>query len=103
MRPLTKKYIFECKLKGEPVKIWAEYYEDKKSSWLKDIEILEDAGVVTPLKDEFRRFLYDTVVIYPSDQYNPGGIKHWLRKNTMLTFKKGRGDTYHVYPDQDDD
>ena len=102
MRPLTKKYIFECKLKGETVQIWAEYYDGKKSSWLKDIDILEDAGVITLMKDGFRKFLYDIVVIYPADQYNPGGIKHWLCKGTMLTFKKGP-DTYHVYPDQSDD
>ncbi len=106
MKPLTKKYIFECKLKGEPVRIWSEYYSSKKSSfrssWLKDIEILENAGIVTPLKDEFRTFLYNTVVIYPGDQYNPDGIKHWLRKGTSLTFKKGH-ETYHIYPDQDDD
>ncbi len=102
MRPLTKKYIFECKLKGKTVRIWAEYYDGKNSSWLKDIEILEDAGIVTRMKDEFRRFLYDVVVIYPGDQYNPDGIKHWMIKGTMMTFKKGH-DTYHIYPDRGDD
>ena len=106
MRPLTKKYIFECKLKGEAVKIWVEYYDSKNFSWLKDVDILEDSGVITPMADGFRRFLYDTVVIYPRDQHNPGGIKHWLDKGTMLTFTKGdnKYQVYpHVYPEHDDD
>lgn len=102
MRPLTKKYIFECRLKGETINIWAEYYDGKKTCWLKDVEILEEAGIVTPLVNEIRTFLYDAAVIYPGDQYNPEGLKHWLRKGTSLSFRKG-SNTYHVYPDQDDD
>lgn len=102
MRPLTKKYIFECKLKGEPIKIWAEYYGNGNATWLKDVDILEDAGIITSLDNEIRTFLYDTVVIYPADQYNPSGIKHWLHKDTTLVFKKGSS-VYDTYPNRDDD
>ncbi len=45
MRPLTKKYIFECKLKGEPIDL--SHYAGKKKAWASAVRKLIEFEILT--------------------------------------------------------
>lgn len=77
MKPLTKKYIFECKLKGIPVDLRDV---STRSEWKKALNLLVDAGI----------FRFDE-----SSIDRPAGIRYDILYPIMGHFTEHENLPYH--------
>lgn len=84
MNKLTKKYIFTCKLKDEPIKIWIKNYDDKLCSWDKDVALLHKCGILTIWAQRFYKIQHNIQVIYDTNRLRVG-FTHTLRRGATLS------------------
>ena len=75
---LTRKYVFQCALAGEPVQIEKENFGDRE-------EMLA-CGLIEPTEAEgMYRVLHKIMVVYRDDYRN-----HYMQQGTMLHFRHKR-------------
>lgn len=85
MIKLTKKYIFEQKLKGKSIKLWPGDYDDSLYSWLNDITLLHECKILIMISQKYYKIQYDIEVIYFANSRRRYAFTHRLKRGTTLS------------------